>query len=188
MRVLIVEDDSAIADVVARSLKEQHYAVDIAEDGAIGWESAECTAYDLILLDVDLPKLDGISLCQRLRDRRCATPILLMTRLMLARMGFRPILLERGKQVRDRTADTFGFWKKRADFNPESNAQFGEGGAGTFSDGKLYSQVRDPQHYGRKGHYQLNRKYLNLSTVTPLIVSLAQVYAASFTHVISRQS
>ncbi|MBW4444468.1 MAG: response regulator [Plectolyngbya sp. WJT66-NPBG17] len=79
MRVLIVEDDSAIADVVARSLKEQHYAVDIAEDGAIGWESAECTAYDLILLDVDLPKLDGISLCQRLRDRRCATPILLMT-------------------------------------------------------------------------------------------------------------
>lgn len=79
MRVLIVEDDFAIADMVARSLKEQHYAVDIAEDGAIGWESAECTAYDLILLDVDLPKLDGISLCQRLRDRRCETPILLMT-------------------------------------------------------------------------------------------------------------
>jgi uncharacterized protein len=70
--------------------------------------------------------------------------------LMLARMGFRPILLERGKRVRDRTADTFGFWKKRSEFNPESNAQFGEGGAGTFSDGKLYSQVRDPQHYGRK--------------------------------------
>jgi len=70
--------------------------------------------------------------------------------LMLARMGFRPILLERGKSVRDRTADTFGFWRKKAEFNPESNAQFGEGGAGTFSDGKLYSQVRDPQHYGRK--------------------------------------
>jgi uncharacterized protein len=77
-------------------------------------------------------------------------PCGLFTGLMLARMGFRPILLERGKTVRDRTADTFGFWKKRADFNPESNAQFGEGGAGTFSDGKLYSQVRDPQHYGRK--------------------------------------
>lgn len=77
-------------------------------------------------------------------------PCGMFTGLMLARMGFRPILLERGKQVRDRTADTFGFWKKRADFNPESNAQFGEGGAGTFSDGKLYSQVRDPQHYGRK--------------------------------------
>ena len=70
--------------------------------------------------------------------------------LMLAQMGFRPILLERGKAVRDRTADTFGFWKKKTEFNPESNAQFGEGGAGTFSDGKLYSQVKDPQHYGRK--------------------------------------
>jgi uncharacterized protein len=70
--------------------------------------------------------------------------------LMLARMGFRPIVLERGKTVRDRTADTFGFWKKKGELNPESNAQFGEGGAGTFSDGKLYSQVRDPQHYGRK--------------------------------------
>jgi uncharacterized FAD-dependent dehydrogenase len=70
--------------------------------------------------------------------------------LMLAQMGFRPLLLERGKAVRDRTVDTFGFWKKKAEFNPESNAQFGEGGAGTFSDGKLYSQVKDPQHYGRK--------------------------------------
>ena len=70
--------------------------------------------------------------------------------LMLAQMGFRPLILERGKAVRDRTADTFNFWKKRAEFNPESNAQFGEGGAGTFSDGKLYSQVKDPQHYGRK--------------------------------------
>ena len=70
--------------------------------------------------------------------------------LMLAQMGFRPIILERGKAVRDRTADTFNFWKKRSEFNPESNAQFGEGGAGTFSDGKLYSQVKDPQHYGRK--------------------------------------
>ena len=70
--------------------------------------------------------------------------------LMLAQMGFRPIILERGKAVRDRTVDTFGFWKKKAAFNPESNAQFGEGGAGTFSDGKLYSQIKDPQHYGRK--------------------------------------
>lgn len=70
--------------------------------------------------------------------------------LMLAQMGFRPILLERGKAVRDRTVDTFGFWKNKAEFNPESNAQFGEGGAGTFSDGKLYSQVKDTQHYGRK--------------------------------------
>jgi uncharacterized FAD-dependent dehydrogenase len=69
--------------------------------------------------------------------------------LLLAQMGFRPIILERGKSVRDRSVDTFGFWLKKT-LNPESNAQFGEGGAGTFSDGKLYSQVSDPQHYGRK--------------------------------------
>lgn len=69
--------------------------------------------------------------------------------LLLAQMGFRPILLERGKSVRDRSQDTFGFWLKKR-LNPESNAQFGEGGAGTFSDGKLYSQVRDPKYYGRK--------------------------------------
>ncbi|MBM0741679.1 NAD(P)/FAD-dependent oxidoreductase [Phormidium sp. CLA17] len=70
--------------------------------------------------------------------------------LLLAQMGFRPILLERGKAVRDRTVDTFAFWKKKDELNPESNAQFGEGGAGTFSDGKLYSQVKDSNHYGRK--------------------------------------
>ncbi|MEM9272100.1 MAG: NAD(P)/FAD-dependent oxidoreductase [Cyanobacteria bacterium P01_F01_bin.143] len=69
--------------------------------------------------------------------------------LLLAQMGLRPILLERGKSVRDRSVDTFGFWIKKR-LNPESNAQFGEGGAGTFSDGKLYSQVRDPKYYGRK--------------------------------------
>ena len=70
--------------------------------------------------------------------------------LLLAQMGFRPLLLERGKPVRDRTVDTFAFWKKKDTLNPESNAQFGEGGAGTFSDGKLYSQVKDSNHYGRK--------------------------------------
>jgi uncharacterized protein len=69
--------------------------------------------------------------------------------LLLAQMGFRPIILERGKSVRDRSRDTFGFWSKRK-FNPESNAQFGEGGAGTFSDGKLYSRIKDPKHHGRK--------------------------------------
>ena len=70
--------------------------------------------------------------------------------LLLAQMGFRPVLLERGKPVKERSADTFGFWQGKRAFNPESNAQFGEGGAGTFSDGKLYSQVRDPRHLGRK--------------------------------------
>lgn len=69
--------------------------------------------------------------------------------LILSEMGFRPLVLERGKIVRERTKDTFGFWRKR-ELNPESNAQFGEGGAGTFSDGKLYSQVKDPRFLGRK--------------------------------------
>jgi len=69
--------------------------------------------------------------------------------LVLAQMGFKPIILERGKEVRQRTKDTFGFWRKKI-LNTESNVQFGEGGAGTFSDGKLYSQVKDPKHYSRK--------------------------------------
>ncbi|MFC5520519.1 NAD(P)/FAD-dependent oxidoreductase [Polaromonas jejuensis] len=69
--------------------------------------------------------------------------------LLLAQMGFKPIVLERGKTVRQRTKDTWGLWRKNV-LNPESNVQFGEGGAGTFSDGKLYSQIKDPRHLGRK--------------------------------------
>jgi uncharacterized FAD-dependent dehydrogenase len=69
--------------------------------------------------------------------------------LVLAQMGLRPLVLERGKTVRERTRDTWGLWRQR-ELNPESNVQFGEGGAGTFSDGKLYSQIKDPRHLGRK--------------------------------------
>jgi uncharacterized FAD-dependent dehydrogenase len=69
--------------------------------------------------------------------------------LALAQMGFRPIVLERGKQVRERTKDTWGLWRQGV-LDPESNVQFGEGGAGTFSDGKLWSQIKDPRHLGRK--------------------------------------
>ena len=69
--------------------------------------------------------------------------------LLLAQMGFKPIVLERGKSVRERTKDTWGLWRKNQ-LNPESNVQFGEGGAGTFSDGKLWSQIKDPRHLGRK--------------------------------------
>ncbi|HLO61343.1 MAG TPA: NAD(P)/FAD-dependent oxidoreductase [Azonexus sp.] len=72
-----------------------------------------------------------------------------MAAMLLAQMGFRPIVLERGKIVRQRTKDTWGLWRKNT-LNPESNVQFGEGGAGTFSDGKLYSQIKDPNFYGRK--------------------------------------
>jgi uncharacterized FAD-dependent dehydrogenase len=76
-------------------------------------------------------------------------PCGLFVALILAQMGLKPLMLERGKVVRERTVDTFGFWRKRK-LNTESNVQFGEGGAGTFSDGKLYSQIKDPKHYGRK--------------------------------------
>ena len=69
--------------------------------------------------------------------------------LVLAQMGFRPLVLERGKTVRERTKDTWGLWRNKV-LDPESNVQFGEGGAGTFSDGKLYSQIKGPRHLGRK--------------------------------------
>ena len=78
-----------------------------------------------------------------------AGPCGLFAALILAQMGYRPIILERGKVVRERTKDTWGLWR-RSILNPESNVQFGEGGAGTFSDGKLYSRIKDPRHLDRK--------------------------------------
>jgi uncharacterized FAD-dependent dehydrogenase len=78
-----------------------------------------------------------------------AGPCGLFAGLILAQMGFRPIILERGKVVRERTKDTWGLWR-RGVLEPESNVQYGEGGAGTFSDGKLYSQIKDPRFLGRK--------------------------------------
>jgi uncharacterized FAD-dependent dehydrogenase len=76
-------------------------------------------------------------------------PCGILAALLLAQMGLRPIVLERGKEVRQRSQDTWNFWRNR-ELNTESNVQFGEGGAGTFSDGKLYSQVKDKRHLGRK--------------------------------------
>jgi len=76
-------------------------------------------------------------------------PAGLFAALILAQSGFRPLVLERGKAVRERTKDTFDLWRKGI-LQPESNVQFGEGGAGTFSDGKLHTQIRDPKHYGHK--------------------------------------
>jgi uncharacterized protein len=76
-------------------------------------------------------------------------PCGLFAGLLLAQMGFKPIILERGKIVRERTQDTWEFWRKSL-LKPESNVQFGEGGAGTFSDGKLYSQIKDKRHIARK--------------------------------------
>src|SRR5690606_5393793 len=76
-------------------------------------------------------------------------PCGLLAALTLAEMGFRPIVLERGKPVRERTQDTWGLWRRRR-LNPQSNVQYGEGGAGLFSDGKLYSQIKDPRFLGRR--------------------------------------
>jgi len=76
-------------------------------------------------------------------------PCGLLAALILAQSGFRPIILDRGKVVRERTKDTWDLWRRNT-LHPESNVQFGEGGAGTFSDGKLWSQIKDPFHFGRK--------------------------------------
>ncbi|MCC5653998.1 response regulator [Nostoc sp. XA013] len=79
MRILLIEDDEVLASVLLQSLSQQHYAVELAQDGQIGWEYSQGTNYDLILTDVGLPKVDGITLCQRLRSIGCSTPILLIT-------------------------------------------------------------------------------------------------------------
>ncbi|MBL4835245.1 MAG: NAD(P)/FAD-dependent oxidoreductase [Pseudomonas sp.] len=83
-------------------------------------------------------------------------PCGLFAALSLAQMGFRPIVLERGKDVRTRTKDTWALWRNKV-LSPESNVQFGEGGAGLFSDGKLYSQIKDPKFYGRKVMHEFVR-------------------------------
>ena len=83
-------------------------------------------------------------------------PCGLFAALTLAQMGFKPIVLERGKEVRARTKDTWALWRNKV-LSPESNVQFGEGGAGLFSDGKLYSQIKDPKFYGRKVMYEFIR-------------------------------
>jgi uncharacterized FAD-dependent dehydrogenase len=83
-------------------------------------------------------------------------PCGLFAALSLAQMGFKPIVLERGKDVRTRTKDTWALWRNKV-LNPESNVQFGEGGAGLFSDGKLYSQIKDPKFYGRKVMHEFVR-------------------------------
>lgn len=79
MRILLIEDDEALGDILQRSLTQQHYAVDYVNEGQLGWDYVQSAEYDLILLDVGLPKLDGITLCERLRSQGYVTPILLMT-------------------------------------------------------------------------------------------------------------
>ncbi len=140
-----------------------------------GYDARNRSAIALIYT-VDVALRDEAAVLRRLRDRhlaptpdttyRCvaqappaglaerpvvvgAGPCGLFAGLVLAQMGFRPIILDRGRPVRERTQDTWGLWR-RSVLDPESNVQFGEGGAGTFSDGKLHSQIKDPGHRGRK--------------------------------------
>ena len=75
MRILLIEDDEILSDILVQSLTSQHYAVDLVDDGEMGWEYAQEGAYDLIVLDVGLPRLDGISLCQRLRGEGHTPPL-----------------------------------------------------------------------------------------------------------------
>lgn len=79
MRILLVEDDERITDALAEDLTDQHYVVDVANDGQVGRELVESFSYDLILLDVMLPKIDGITLCRKLRSQNNLTPILMLT-------------------------------------------------------------------------------------------------------------
>lgn len=79
MRILLVEDDAGFAEALAEALSDQWYVVDVASDGEVGWMQAQAMDYDLMLLDVMLPKLDGISLCQRLRAKGYSNPILMIT-------------------------------------------------------------------------------------------------------------
>ena len=79
MRILLVEDDERITDALAEDLTDQHYAIDVAHDGEAGWELASAFTYDLILLDIMLPKMDGIAICRRLRSQGCCTPVLMLT-------------------------------------------------------------------------------------------------------------
>ncbi|MDJ0536824.1 MAG: response regulator, partial [Xenococcaceae cyanobacterium MO_207.B15] len=79
MRILVVDDDDILVDLLSRSLANQNHVIDVAEDGEVGWEYVQTIEYDLILLDVDLPILDGVSLCEKIRSESYKVPILLMT-------------------------------------------------------------------------------------------------------------
>ena len=101
-------------------------------------------------------------------------PCGLFAALILAQMGFRPIILERGKVVRERTKDTWGLWR-RSILNPDSNVQFGEGGAGTFSDGKLHSGIKDHHHRDRKVLTEFVK-----AGAPPEILSVAKPHVGTF--------
>jgi uncharacterized FAD-dependent dehydrogenase len=134
--VLIYSIDVELSNEAA-VLQQHHHDIHIMPSPDTSYKFVADGAAIAARADFQRPVVIGVGPCG------------LLTALILAQMGLRPIIVERGKIVRERTVDTFGFWRQRK-LNPESNVQFGEGGAGTFSDGKLYSQIKDPKHYGRK--------------------------------------
>jgi uncharacterized FAD-dependent dehydrogenase len=144
------------AEILQRLHEEAHAAPPSRDPSARPKGSPASVAHKPVLLNTAPTPDTSYKFVAHAPDNLPQRPIVIGTGpcglfagLILAQMGFRPIILDRGKQVRERTVDTFGLWRKKI-LNPESNVQFGEGGAGTFSDGKLYSQIRDPLHHGRK--------------------------------------
>jgi uncharacterized FAD-dependent dehydrogenase len=124
---------SAQADCLARHAGNPH----IFASPDMAWHAPVQAPADWAPHDGERPVVIGFGPCG------------MFAALVLAQMGLKPIVIERGRRVRQRTKDTWGLWRKHV-LQAESNVQFGEGGAGTFSDGKLYSQIKDPRHLGRK--------------------------------------
>ena len=128
-----ISDDALEKSLLAKHLKNSH----IQATPNMTWLPPVHAPADWGKAKQDRPVVVGFGPCG------------IFAALVLAQMGLKPIVIERGTPVRQRTKDTWGLWRKHV-LNPHSNVQFGEGGAGTFSDGKLYSQIKDPRHLGRK--------------------------------------
>ena len=126
-------DPTLEAELLTRHEKNPH----VQPTPDMSWHAPAQAAADWPTLEAERPIVVGFGPCG------------LFAALALAQMGLRPIVLERGRPVRQRTQDTWGLWRKKV-LTPESNVQYGEGGAGLFSDGKLYSQIKDPRFLGRK--------------------------------------
>ncbi len=175
LKLPLDHDETALREAVLKRLSLDAADLVRLEVFRRGWDARKRTAI-LLIYTLDLELRDEAAVLERFADdpqikptpdmtyrhvghatvRPKLRPVVigagpcgLFATLILAEMGLAPILLERGKVVRERTKDTWGLWR-RSVLDPESNVQFGEGGAGTFSDGKLYSQIKDPRHLGRK--------------------------------------
>ena len=145
-----VRDEALLSYTVFRRAYDARKKTDITLVYTIDAEMADETERGETAPDVSYKFVARAKMVPKRRPVVIGTgPCGIFAALVLAQMGFAPIICERGKVVRQRTKDTWGLWR-RSVLNPESNVQFGEGGAGTFSDGKLYSQIKDPDHLGRK--------------------------------------